>query len=81
MNRISIIFCTLTILVSEAHCQETEKDHSFKLSDINYEIVGSGTPILMIHGMGVDHRVMKNSFEPIFKKYPNGWKRIYQLGY
>lgn len=27
--------------------------------------------------MGVDHRVMKNSFEPIFRKYPNGWRRIY----
>ncbi len=77
MNSILIIFYTLTVFVSKAHCQENDKGHSFKLSDINYEIVGSGTPILMIHGMGVDHRVMKNSFEPIFKKHPNGWRRIY----
>jgi hypothetical protein len=32
----------------------------------NYEIVGSGFPILMLHSMGTDHRSMKPWAEPIF---------------
>ncbi len=77
MNVIFLIIFALTIFAGEANCQETNYRYSFDLSEVNYEIIGSGIPIIMIHGMGVDHRVMKNSFEPIFAKLPNNWKRIY----
>lgn len=45
--------------------------------NINYEIVGDGTPILMIHGWGPDHRLMKGCMEPIFQTIDTAWKRIY----
>jgi len=43
---------------------------------IYYEIYGEGTPVLMIHGYGIDHSVMAGCMEPIFKNRP-GYKRIY----
>ncbi len=43
---------------------------------IYYETYGEGTPILNIHGYGIDHHVMSNCMEPIFNKRP-GWQRIY----
>lgn len=50
-----------------------------KVKDINiyYESYGEGTPILMIHGWGPDHRLMKGCMEPIFQKADTKWKRIY----
>jgi pimeloyl-ACP methyl ester carboxylesterase len=49
-----------------------------KLKDItvNYEMVGEGRPIVMLHGTSVDHRYMMRDIEPLFKQRP-GWKRIY----
>jgi pimeloyl-ACP methyl ester carboxylesterase len=44
--------------------------------EIYYETYGEGTPVLMIHGFGIDHHVMTGCMEPIFKSRP-GWKRIY----
>jgi pimeloyl-ACP methyl ester carboxylesterase len=44
---------------------------------ICYEIYGEGTPILMIHGWGPDHRLMKGCMEPIFQTMDKAWKRIY----
>lgn len=44
---------------------------------IYYEIYGSGTPILMIHGWGPDHRLMKGCMEPIFQSLDTSWQRIY----
>jgi len=43
--------------------------------DIYYEIYGEGRPILMIHGLAPDHRVMKGAFEPVLKD--SRYKRIY----
>jgi pimeloyl-ACP methyl ester carboxylesterase len=43
---------------------------------VNYEIQGSGTPILMIHGFGCDRRLMIGCMEPNFTDRP-GWQRIY----
>ena len=34
---------------------------------INYEVIGEGKSILMIHGFYADHRLMKGCMEPIFK--------------
>lgn len=44
--------------------------------DVYYESYGEGTPILNIHGFGIDHHVMSNCMEPILKNRP-GWQRIY----
>ncbi|PJI08606.1 MULTISPECIES: alpha/beta fold hydrolase [Clostridium] len=43
---------------------------------INYEIVGSGIPIIMIHGYYADHRLMMGCMESIFK-HKEKYKRIY----
>ncbi|KQL37778.1 2-hydroxy-6-oxo-6-phenylhexa-2,4-dienoate hydrolase [Bacillus sp. FJAT-25509] len=44
--------------------------------DINYEIMGEGKPIVMIHGFTPDSRLMQVCMEPIFAMR-NGYKRIY----
>lgn len=43
---------------------------------INYEVKGSGKPILLFSGFVNDMTTMKNCMEPIFDK-KDGWKRIY----
>ena len=43
---------------------------------INYEVMGSGKPIIMIHGSHVDHRLMTGCMEPLFNNI-DGYKRIY----
>jgi pimeloyl-ACP methyl ester carboxylesterase len=41
-----------------------------------YEAIGNGIPVVMIHGFGVDRETMRGCMEPIFKN-KTGWKRIY----
>ncbi|MGN0143719.1 MAG: alpha/beta fold hydrolase [Clostridium sp.] len=43
---------------------------------INYEVIGSGKPIVILHGFYVDHRAMTACMEPIFENM-NDYKRIY----
>lgn len=43
---------------------------------INYEVIGEGKPIIMLHGYYTDHRLMKGCFESAFKDI-NEYKRIY----
>jgi pimeloyl-ACP methyl ester carboxylesterase len=43
---------------------------------MNYEVIGEGRPILMLHGTPVDHNQMKNEMEPIFEKRTD-WRRVY----
>lgn len=45
-------------------------------TDIYHEIRGRGTPILIIHGWSVDHRLMSGSMEDAFRK-EKGFQRIY----
>lgn len=49
-----------------------------KIKDIslNYEVIGEGKPIIMIHGYSVDHRLMTGCMERIFVNKKN-YKRIY----
>lgn len=49
-----------------------------KIKDIsiNYEIIGNGKPIIMLHGYSVDHRLMRGCMEPIFND-KSDYKRIY----
>ncbi len=46
-------------------------------SIIHYEIIGSGPPLLMIHGYGLDHRIMKGCMEPVFSRRKENRARIY----
>lgn len=43
---------------------------------INYEVIGSGKPVVMLHGYTLDHRMMMSCMEPVFN-LKNGYKRIY----
>ena len=45
-------------------------------SIINYEIYGSGFPILILHSMGTDHRAMSCWLEDMFETI-QGFQRIY----
>ncbi|WP_437733566.1 alpha/beta fold hydrolase [Sorangium sp. So ce1335] len=45
--------------------------------EIEVEVIGSGTPILMLHGWGPDHRLMKGCMEPVFRSAPGRWRRVY----
>lgn len=45
--------------------------------EIYYEVIGEGIPVIMAHGMGVDHRTMKGCMEPVFLRRDDKWKRIY----
>ena len=44
--------------------------------EIYYEARGEGTPVVMIHGYGIDHHVMVGCMEPVFANRP-GHRRIY----
>ncbi|WP_252226106.1 alpha/beta hydrolase [Clostridium sp. ZBS2] len=44
--------------------------------NINYEMIGKGKPIIMLHGYCVDNRLMYGCMEPIFKDKKD-YKRIY----
>jgi pimeloyl-ACP methyl ester carboxylesterase len=43
---------------------------------INYEVIGEGFPLLILHAMGTDHRSMKAWLEPIFVN-TSGFQRVY----
>ena len=49
-----------------------------KINDIviNYQAIGEGKPIIMLHGYSPDHRLMTGCMEKIFSKN-SGYKRIY----
>jgi pimeloyl-ACP methyl ester carboxylesterase len=42
-----------------------------------YESIGSGLPIMMIHGRGPDHRSLKGCMEPCFQGDDGAFRRIY----
>lgn len=44
--------------------------------DVEVEIHGAGTPLLMIHGWGIDRRLMTGCMEPLFDD-DAPWQRIY----
>lgn len=46
-------------------------------TSIYYEIYGDGIPLVMLHGWGVDYRILSGPMEPLFGKELSGFKRIY----
>ena len=47
-----------------------------KYGIIDYEIIGNGRPVLIIHGWGISKITMKGAFEPVFTQL-EGYKRYY----
>ena len=47
-----------------------------KYKIIDYEVIGEGIPVLIIHGWGISKLTMKAAFEPVFSKL-EGYKRYY----
>jgi pimeloyl-ACP methyl ester carboxylesterase len=43
---------------------------------VYYEEEGTGRPLLMLHGWGLDHRHVHSEMEPVFEGR-SGWRRIY----
>lgn len=43
---------------------------------IHADVRGSGTPVLIMHGGGLDHRHMLDTLEPVFER-TTGWRRVY----
>ena len=43
---------------------------------VHYAEYGSGTPVLALHGAGVDHREIAGALEPVFTRIP-GFRRLY----
>lgn len=46
-------------------------------TSIYYEIDGDGIPLVLLHGWGVDHRILSGPMEPLFGNGLSGFKRIY----
>lgn len=44
---------------------------------IYYEVLGDGIPLVMLHGWGIDHRILSGPMEPLFSNGLTGFKRIY----
>ena len=47
-----------------------------KYKIIDYDVIGEGIPVLIIHGWGISKLTMKAAFEPVFSKL-EGYKRYY----
>ena len=49
---------------------------SMKYGILDYEVIGAGTPVLIIHGWGISKITMKGAFEPVFTELES-YKRFY----
>jgi len=49
-----------------------------KVRDVTfyYEDIGAGRPLLLLHGLPLDHRHIANDMEPLFANR-SGWRRLY----
>ncbi|MBO4473328.1 MAG: alpha/beta hydrolase [Clostridiales bacterium] len=47
-----------------------------KYGIVDYEVIGEGSPVLIIHGWGIDRTTMQAAFEPVFGRL-KGYKRFY----
>lgn len=46
-------------------------------SFLRYLIIGEGTPIVFLHGWGVDHKLWMNKVESIKGKWKKHYRRVY----
>ena len=50
---------------------------SLRNYDVCFTSLGSGIPVLALHGWGVDHRLMTGCLEPVFAGSTAGYRRLY----
>lgn len=43
---------------------------------VNYDVIGEGRPIVLLHGLPSTNKQMIDTFEPVFEDR-SGWRRIY----
>ena len=77
----AVILCLLALTGSENNALTQAQPYfkgSVQVKDLQfeYEAIGSGIPLIMIHGFSVDRETMRGCMEPILKN-KMGWKRIY----
>ncbi len=51
----------------------------YKVKDttVDYECIGTGVPVLLLHGWGLDRRIMSGCFESVFCSNKQSYRRIY----
>lgn len=47
------------------------------MKTLHYAEMGTGHPVLLLHGFGADHRLMTGCMEPVFASRAPGWRRLY----
>ncbi len=47
------------------------------VTDLYYEIFGSGMPAVLLHGWGMDQKIMSGCLEPVFREFGDAFMRIY----
>ncbi len=78
---VMLLLTTAVLLFPVSSMGKKETQHlkeQVKINDLtfDYEIIGTGRPVIMVHGFGVDREVMRGCMEPVFITRP-GWKRVY----
>lgn len=78
-----LVVCVCFCLISQALAHPSPRQESFRHGKVEikdlvfeYETIGEGLPILMVHGFSVDRETMRGCMEPVFANR-EGWKRIY----
>jgi pimeloyl-ACP methyl ester carboxylesterase len=56
--------------------EEVAMEAIIRSLSIHYQEVGTGVPLIMLHGQPLDHRHMMADMEPLFQNR-SGWRRIY----
>lgn len=63
-------------ILGSTNYKQTNGIGKMKYGLIDYEIIGEGVPVLVIHGWGISKITMKGAFEPVFSEL-GGYKRYY----
>lgn len=53
------------------------EEYLFGDTKLCYKVIGEGKPVLIIHGWGLDYKIMSGCLEPVFSKKDDVFKRIY----
>jgi pimeloyl-ACP methyl ester carboxylesterase len=54
----------------------TERTAEIRGIPIHYEEFGEGRPVVVVHGLTLEHRIVARNYEPVFGAR-SGWRRVY----